>query len=102
MKQYPEKKCPVCGKTFASMFKTCSRKCGSTLTTSPYQERAKARTWRDGDTVDTSCVPNAADLAAFDRMCAERPLKPPPCRFAVSPAATPGAVAARKDRNGVA
>ena len=34
---------------------------------------------------------------AFDRMCATRPLKPPPFRFEGS-STTAGALAARKDR----
>lgn len=67
---------------------------------SPYAQRGKARTWRDDAVVEPALVVNRDDLAAFERMCAARPLKPPPTRFVERTNAAE--VAARKDRNGVA
>lgn len=93
--------CPVCKKPGVAKNRiTCSRKCALTHTTSPYQQRGKARAWLDDANVEPALVVRAEDLAKLDAMCAARPLKPPPTRFAERNDAA--RVAARKDRNGVA
>lgn len=63
---------------------------------SPYQQRAKSKTWKN-DT-DTSCVVVPEQLAAFDAM--PRPKQPPRKR---EPERSDAArIAARNDRNGIA
>lgn len=69
---------------------------------SPYEQRRRSGFGKSDNVVDDALVVNPADIAAFDRMCAARPMKPPPYAFGTLPTATPGAVAARKDRNGIA
>lgn len=67
---------------------------------SPYQQRAKAKAWNDDQQAEPELVVRAEDVAAFDRMCADRPRKPPPV---VIPERNDAArVAAARDRNGVA
>ena|SRR5688572_16894759 len=67
---------------------------------SPFQQRAKSKAWRDESQVEPELVVRADDVAAFDRMCATRPLKPPPV---VIPERNDAArLAARKDRSGIA
>ncbi len=89
---------------------------------SPYQQRAKAKTWRDDTNVEPALVVNDTDLYllevmqtaphdavaaahgmtqdAFARRYGMRPLKPPP--IAIPERNDAARVAARKDRNGVA
>ena len=67
---------------------------------SPFQQRAKSKTWRDDEHVEPELVVRRDDLKSFDAMCAARPLKPPPTQFAERNDAA--RVAARKDRNGIA
>lgn len=67
---------------------------------SPFQQRAKSKSWRDESAVEPELVVNAEDLAKLERMQAARPLKPPPV---VIPERLDAArAAARRDRNGIA
>ena len=67
---------------------------------SPYQQRAKAKSWNDDKQAEPELVVRSEDLAKLDAMCAARPLKPPPTKFAERNDAA--RVAARRDRNGIA
>jgi hypothetical protein len=67
---------------------------------SPYQQRAKARAWADDKQVEPELVVVPEDVRSFDKMCATRPMKPPPVTI---PERNDAArVAARRDRNGIA